>query len=211
MSRFLKVSRYSLTVIFLGACLSGVLGVLLDRWYLMGIAVVTAYGMFLQFNDTVLRKQALQSSPFGANSPVRNVEYLIIGDMFDGACAIGENATYVQISAPGRGEAACYEIVRHTHSILKEGGTVCICMDHRHIHDPIGIFDIRFFHPVTINRLHLRGKQKCARLPVLFAPIRSFRILIGRLSKKYTPSEYRSAEIETFCLERGYNVQYWLK
>jgi len=103
----------------------------------------------------VRNKMRTMSAPFDIFSNVRNVDYLVIGDFCRAEDYVPKGKTYVQIAAPGRSLNSSFQILRHTHSILKENGNVII---------PIGnskkdfmIFDMPFFTRLQSKNIICRG------------------------------------------------------
>ena len=71
-------------------------------------------------NRLAFSRNNIQIQPFGAYSEIRNVDVLIIGDMINPCIVVKDGQSYVQIKAPFRNLESCYELVRHTHSILND-------------------------------------------------------------------------------------------
>lgn len=211
MSRFLNINKYSISVMLIVSCVSCIVGVIFNWiWYLGILAMVVYYGI-LRLNNLTIKKNIRQYVPFSSTSQIRNIDYLIVGDMCDSSVIVNKNKTFIQIQAPKRGVHSCYEIVRHTHSILKDGGTVCVCLNQHYINKPIGVFDIPFFHPVTIKRLCLQNINRWASYPMICRPLSAIILLLGIQSKRYVLCNESYREIDEFCSERGYTVQYWMK
>ncbi len=156
----------------------------------------------------VLKKYKKQSEVFSPSSLVRNVDYLVIGDMY----SVEEKGSYVQISSPDRGIEAIFEILKHTHSILKEGGCVILALREKNIEKSgFSIFDIPFFHHITVERLKkenrtLRGGVKS----VLAHPLMYLGYVLD-VKKRYFEQEIENEPIEKFCSERGYELIYKIR
>ena len=174
------------------------------RLYILGILLPCV----LLLNWLVKNKLEKQRRPFYPHSLIRNVDYLIIGDMCDASEIVPEGSTYVQIAAPGRGLAASYEILRHTFSILKEnGGNAVIVVKRRNSEkEKYSLFDVGFFHTVTINKLGLEDKIMMSKLPFVFSPIKSLVFLLG-IRKVKNIKDYHNEEIERFCAEREIGIR----
>ncbi len=130
-------------------------------------------------NRAVLKKMHAAHAPFRPLSRIRNVDFLVIGTFIDARSFIPKGKSFVQIAAPGRGLFSAYQVLRHTHSILKEeGGTVMLAFEKGK--DKFTVFDMPFLHPVTVKKYHLEGLKRESRFPMIFAPINSVRSLITR-------------------------------
>lgn len=161
-------------------------------------------------NEAALRRISRQRELFIAGSRVRNVDYLLIGDMCRATDIVPAGKTYVQLAAPGRSLAASYEILRHTHSILKEDGG-CVVLTPAGGKSGYSVYDVPFFHTVTVSRLGLSTLRKMQRLPALFAPWRTARFLLGVAGRGWRESECPKREITDFCAERSIVLKYMCK
>ncbi len=161
-------------------------------------------------NEATRKKLQSFHKPFDTFSEIRNVDYLIIGDQCDPQEFVPEDKTYVQIAAPDRGIRSAYQILRHTHSILKEegGAVIMTCGKSK---KEFSIFDIPFLHPVTIKKYHLENLKMKSNLPILFAPIASLKFLIGGTQHTYTAMRDVDEELITFCEERNYSLKCFVK
>lgn len=174
--------------------------------YVVGALVIAA----LWLNEAAVRRIRAQLEPFGARSRVRNVDYLLIGDMCRPEDIVPAGKSYVQIAAPGRSLAACYEILRHTHSILKEDGgcAVLAVQDKNSDKKSYSVFDVSFFHTVTVTKLCLERLSKWRSFPVLLAPWRTMRFLIGWKRDGWHRAACPDRGIERFCVERNIELRY---
>lgn len=176
---------------------------LLLGWYIIGSVAI----MFAILNEAVLYKMRKDIAPFDSRSRIRNVDYLVIGDL----CRIQEIApegmTYVKITSPGRSLTASYEILRHTFSILKEaGGTVAIIG--KESTTGYTVFDVPYFHQVTIERLELERLNKCRSLPILAAPIKSLGFLFGA-GRSIRETVCLDENVSAFCREREIELKFY--
>ncbi len=206
MSGILKSRKKLAALLCLGAGAAALaaLGVVLHGGILYYAAVYGLMLAVLALCYAVRRKMQKIAAPFGSFSPVRNVDYLVIGDCIDPAACVPQGATFVQVAAPDRSRNASYQILRHTHSILKEeGGNVVIAIGRGKA--DFTLFDMPFLHPITVKKYHLEGKQRMSRLAFLFAPIASIRFLVGR-PHAFRPAEDVDAQLAAFCQERGYTL-----
>lgn len=178
------------------------------KLYILSVVVfllLLTHILVFKLNKVVIKKLNKQAEVFTSLSEIRNVDYLVIGDM----CQLDLLGNKVELLAPGRGINACYEILRHTHSILKPGGKVIVAVKKKSVNNSINSFDLPFFHSITINRLQLKNiKQK--RIAYLHL-IRSIKYILNVKSKGYVFSKCYDERIITFCEERGYNFEFLLK
>lgn len=205
MSRILK-NKKKVAIYAIGLTLSILLmSVLHFRWYMM-LMLGILYFLLVFLNEGVCRKMYYMHKPFEVYSEIRNVDYLLIGDFCNADNYVPKESTYVQISAPNRGFNSSYQILRHTHSILKEkGGTVIMAIGNNKKN--FMIFDIPFLHNITIKKYNLEGLRVMSRFPFFFAPIDSLRFLWGGVSK-YAPTQNTDEELSRFCKERDYKIIY---
>ncbi len=150
---------------------------------------------------------------FSNNSLVRNVDYLIISDMFDPNVTVSDGKSFVQIYAPKKSIKGCYEILRHTHSILRDDGNGCvvIALRKKYYKGQYSLFDTFFFHPVTISKMGLESLRKKANNPFRYAPISSLIMAFGKLSNHYRLIQNQSDDIVQFCNERHYQIKWYEK
>ena len=170
------------------------------------LAVWAIAVLMMWINLRAFRINRKQAAPFDAKSDVRNVDMLIIGDMINPDAAQAKR--YVQICAPGRGLRACYEILRHTHSILDdESGKSCVVIavkSESRKRDSFSVFDVAFFHTITIKKYALDWLCRMERYPILIEPMGSLRVMLGIKSRNYHEISCPMPELEAFCNERGY-------
>lgn len=180
--------------------------VLLVSFWILGFyipAVLLAVAAVI--NELTFRKMNRQKVLFGTYGSIRNIDCLVIGDVSPTAATnIVNTDSFVCINSPNCTLVGIYELLRHTFSILKEnGGKVILVVKEKNIAKKgYSIFEIAFFHDVTIHRLGLENKRKMSRFPFLFSPVKSLIFLAGRLPVRYN-EEHNDAEIEEFCSERG--------
>ena len=163
-------------------------------------------------NFRAYRQNRKQAAVFGAYSDVRNVNVLIIGDMIAPE-VVGAGRSFVQVCAPGRGLRSCYEVLRHTHSILDdEGGDSCVVIalkaKNRGKMD-FSVFDVPFFHRITVKKYGLERLCRLEKFPVIYEPLGIFAAAFGIKSRGWHEEGCFSPEIEKFCDERGYRVRFF--
>ena len=87
------------------------------------LVIITVYlfcAILFWLNRKALKKIQDQKEPFKIGGKIRNVHYLIIGDMAKPSIMVPANQSFVQIKAPNRSLRASFEILKHTSSILDE-------------------------------------------------------------------------------------------
>lgn len=184
-----------------------------NEYYISGIIAFMACALLVclhYVNKLVRQRINIQLAPFGARSEVRNIDALIIGDMINAKIINLDvnNKTFLQLSAPDRNIKACYEILRHTHSILRDGGTVIIAVKKKYASESdFSIYDVQFFHRVTLEKYGLAKNFGLADL--LRHPLRACIFAFGITGMNYRESECISSEINAFCEERNYVLRYF--
>lgn len=209
MSRFLKYQKKKiLAFFFLLLCfillllgkvaVSVILGTLFVFVCLLAIVEKKAH-----------KKLNEQVQIFSPNSSVRNVDRLIIGDLLTSDCEEMENA--VSICAPGRTLFASFQILRHTHSILRSDGlgeVVIVVKKDSITRKTYSVFDIPFFYYTTIQMQNLYQLQRKGKHLMLHAPIKTTRFVFHLTNTKYYEVGVLDQTIDDFCAERGYRVKY---
>lgn len=206
MSRFLKF-------ILIGACAWMIIFFLClkaQKW--LFAIVLFILGCCFAINFVLYAKLKKNVNQMNANGTVRNVDYLIIGENFDSSRLVDASSSKFQILSPGRSLYVSKEILRHTFSILKEGGTVII-LDKGNKNQKFTCFDTLWLHDITIKRLGLKVERKLNKFPLFLSPIKSICILFNiRNMQSGTPVEMKCPDesIAEFCFKRGLNFKYYL-
>lgn len=192
--------KKAVAVLFLLLVIISIL--LVFRMYIPAVIII----VITVANELTVRKINKQKAPFDTFSRIRNVDCLVIGDISPKSVQTFLGCgTAISIYLPGCTLAGAYEVLRHTFSILKEdGGQVMLVVREKNI-DKRGysLFEIGFFHAITINRLKLNNSKYILRMPILFDPIKSVMFLFGIKRTKFT-GEYCDNEIFAFCEKRGF-------
>lgn len=176
---------------------------LLLGWYIIGCLVI----FLVILNEAVLYKMRKERAPFDSRSRVRNVDYLVIGDLCRIQEIVPDGMTYVKITSPGRSLAASYEILRHTFSILKEtGGTVAIIG--KESTTGYAVFDVPYFHQVTIERLRLERLNRWKSLPILAVPIKSLGFIFG-VGHSVQETVCSNENVAAFCRDREIQLRFY--
>lgn len=155
-----------------------VLASILSNSLFITAIIYVSYFFIMVLNEIVRIKMNKTRELFDIFSSVRNIDYLIIGDFCVARDYVPNKSSYVQIFAPGRGYNSAYQILRHTHSILKEEKGVVIMTIGESKKD-FTIFDVPFLCSLTIKKYNLEDLCKKSKFPVIFAPINSIRFLGG--------------------------------
>lgn len=233
-----KVFNYKSLYIFLCVLLMSVsIALAISGAYILLLLCIVLL-MLVCFNVLVVLKIKQPVKVFGERSRVRNVDYLVIGDMCEVDEVIlnldeqGKNRekeiTYVQLSAPERTLFSSYEILRHTYSILKEtGGKVILVVKRKNVEkQKLSIFDMPIFllSPTTVKRLRLESLKIRSYFPLFVSPLKSIRLFFcsemggnvmeGDNSKKVLGVKYHrvdcpNKDIAVFCDERGMTLEVW--
>ena len=177
------------------------------------IITVVVIGLFLvlaiHINNTVVSRNKSNRNIFGANSKIRNVDYLLIGDMISPYEVVPENKTYVQICCPNRTMLSCWELLRHCHSIIRDGGNVVVYVRSKRIStQEFSIFDVSYFHRITIDKYDLKSFKYMNKLPIIFSPINTIKLFINRAAHKHVRINCPSEDLVSFCNERGYSLTF---
>lgn len=224
MSGFLRYMRSNIKPIVLIisislSTVSIVAGVMIS-WPIVTSLLVIGGGVsgliLLASNEVILNRLQRQISCMGPRSRVRDVDYLVIGDQCRVMDLVPHGRKYVQITAPGRSLRAAFEILRHTWSILKDGGhavlAVCETNGSRNMtkSGEFSVFDVPFLHAITVKALGLERLRHRSMMPVVFAPLRSFRFLLGMHLSGWRRQECPLREVKEFCNERGIILEYFV-
>ena len=159
-------------------------------------------------NELTFRKINKQKAPFGTMSRIRNVECLVIGDVsLKTAKYLAGNNSTVCIQSPDCTLVGVYEVLRHTFSILTEdGGKAILVVKKKNIEKVrYSIFEVVFFHVVTIHRNGLKNKRRMSRFPIIFSPVKSL-IFLSEAFPTRKRKEHFDMNIQNFCLERRIEV-----
>ena len=209
MSRVLNKKIILCLIVVLGSVILGLMG------YIVGMLAFPCLCFCLYIINRNIRKQIAKSnSAFNSMSPIRNIDRLIIGDMMKlpNELKVG---SFLQIEAPNRSLLSSYEILRHTHSILKDDGEAEVILVVKRSNMSKGkytIFDIPFFHYITIRQKKLEKLQRNMYYPLLYDPLNSLCYWLKIRTKGYTEVDNTIDDnISKFCTERNFKVRFWVK
>lgn len=179
-------------------------GFVLFKLYLISFLVL----LIAVLNYTVVRKMDGQNEAFSPRGRIRNIDTLIIGDVSNDAKKklLGKD-TGICINSPCCSLTAAYELLRHSFSILKENnGKAIIVVKKMRMKKSYNLFDVRFFHAVTISRLNLKKFVYKCYFPMIFEPFLSIRFLLGIGCKELVETKEIPKELYEFCVERNINL-----
>ena len=166
-------------------------------------------------NYIAYKNNSIQLNPFGTYSMVRNVDLLIIGDLFDPSDILKSGQSYVQIAAPGRTMEAAFELLRHTHSILNDEtgkSEIILAVCRKNLNKcNFSVWDVPFFHRITVERYRLQILRRMSKVPIIIDFYGTIRMLLGKKSKGYIEELCGRQDMEAFCRERGYNLRLFVK
>lgn len=172
-------------------------------------AIIFSIFVIVIINRMVERKIKEFQKPFSPYSGIRNVQYLVIGDLCNPRIFIPEGASYVAVLAPNRSLEAAFEVFRHTESILDEYvGTVVFACKIENASKGLTIFDMPFMAEVTILSKRLQKLVHRSQFPLLYEPWQSIKLLSGMKKKNWHEQEV-PVFIKKFCEERQIKSRYY--
>lgn len=151
----------------------------------------------------------VQKEPFKNGGSVRNIKYLMIGDMIDPSSVVPPNCSYVQIKAPGRGKKASFEILKHTFSILDEDDGIVIITAKKNAVDSFTVFDYPFFHELTFNRYHIECPHLFLRFPLLKYPLATIQLALNHYQNGWKETVCSDSELNKFCRQRNIKLRFY--
>lgn len=166
--------------------------------------------IMLLVNKNVYDKAAFNSTHLFTTID-RNYDYLVIGDYCDISNYERQGKTIAYLSPKLRSMEAIELLVMRLYSLLdEEKGELIIIKDKKGKSSKISVFDIPFLHEITLNKLGLSKMKYLCRLPLLFAPIGSIRLLLsirrkGILQESKCPSE----KLAAFCESRHIKYKFY--
>lgn len=208
MSRILRNKK--LLVLASGSLLAVAL-LFISLWILS--IIILGGALFVLMNHIVIRKIGC---PFQALSSVREIKSyktLIIGEYASPSeyRAYCDKDTSVVITSPNRSLEASYQLLLHTASCIEECGT-CIILYNRMVQiNGLTLFDLPYIHPITRKELQIEYLVKQSRLPLLYEPIKSLKMLLHIKKRGFFETECPSAEIKNYCNKKGIHLIYMAK
>ena len=204
MSRLLKL-------LMIGGCLWVFILVICfikHLWFLF--AVLILIGIYIAVNFALYKKIKNNVNQMNATGTIRNVDFLIIGEYIDVHSLVDDGSSVFVILSPERSLQASKEILRHTFSILRDGGTVIITSPKGALNG-YTCFDTMWFHDITIKRLGLKIKKLLNKFPLFAEPVKSICLLMraDNKGKKINEMLCPDSEIPKFCSKRGLNFKYY--
>lgn len=210
MFRFLKLYKETFLVALL--CIIAVI------LYMLGIQIIIPTIILLMALGFLIDERARlmldeQTSYVYGGKKVRNVDYLIIGDMVDLSDVYGKGKKVVSIMAPNRSLECSFWVLKRMFSLLDEkSGKVIIAVKENNIKKRgITLFEYSFLSPIYRNILEVHYLEKHRKYPFFYSPIKSFKMVCGiGVKRKSDKVDCLDNNIENFCLERGLNVEFRL-
>ncbi len=166
--------------------------------------------VFYYVNHCAVRIINSQKAPFQNYGKIRNVDYLIIGDMIDLNSIVPSDKKYVQIKAPNRGLNASFEILKHTSSILDEdNGNVIFAVKRTQCENKFSVFDVPFLHTLTIKKYGIEKLALLSKFPFFVKPFSTLTLLFNVFNKNWKEIKCPNKEIIRFCDERSFKLKYY--
>lgn len=141
----------------------------------------------------------------------RNYDCLVIGETCFIAELFKEKGTKIEFLAPNRSLVSSFELLKRLFSLLKEktGTVIIICTSIGVIDECVSVLDIPYLHETQLKKLAIKNRLLRLYFPILFAPLKSIKVLIGkRPIKSYKEIICPNDEIITFCKERDINLRF---
>ena len=142
----------------------------------------------------------------------RNYKYLVIGDQCDYQNVIGDDNSIAFLSPIPQSNYATYEFVRRLYSLLdEEYGTLVITkFENNNNETRISVFDVPYLHENTLSQLGKQRMKLLCRLPFLYSPIGSFKVLWGiKCNKIPEITNCPLGNIVAFCESRNIRLKYY--
>ena len=211
MSRFIKISKlklikYTILVLLLIFLITSLI---LKNFLFIVIALLGI--IFIILNEIINKKIFLEAKKFKPFSNIRNIDYLIIGNMCDISSLIPKDSSYIAIMAPNRNTKTCFELLKHTYSILnidEKKATAIIIDNPKNQNKEFTIFDIPFLSRTKIKDLNLSTLLIKSKFPLLFAPISSLKFLFNLKQSALKTVECPDENIKSFCDKRNIKLDY---
>lgn len=168
-----------------------------------------ALGLFI--DERAKRILDEQTSYAYGKKQVRNVDYLIIGDMADIGDICEEGDKTVCIMSPNRSLECSFWVLKRMFSLLdEESGKAIITVKEKNIKKQgVTLFEYSFLSPIYKNILKVHYLEKRRKHPFFYSPIRSFGLVCGTKHKS-VKTESLDNNIEEFCRMRGIDVEFRL-
>lgn len=208
MFRFLKSHKEACLAVLL--CLGAVILCILRVHVCIPIIVfLLALGLFI--DERAKRILDKQTSCVYGKGQIRNIDYLIIGDMADIRDICGKGKKTVCIMSPNRSLECSFWVLKRMFSLLNEkSGKAIITVKEKNIKKQgVTLFEYSFLSPIYRNILKVHYLEKRRKHPFFYSPIRSFELVCGTKHKS-EKTEYLDNNIEEFCHVRGIDVEFRL-
>lgn len=161
-------------------------------------------------NHKAVKIIELQKAPFQIFGEIRNVDYLIIGDMINPSLIVPSDKSFVQIKAPRRSLDATFEILKFASSILDEdNGNVIIAVKKAGFEKSFSVFDAPFLYDLTIKKYGIERLVRLSKIPFIVKPLSTAILLLNIYSKNWKEIECPNSDMIKFCDERSFQLKYY--
>lgn len=208
MSRILITKRRILFafayMVIMSVCLYLKIFIILSFFMMVAVLLVANNIVRKKINDPISKLSSLRE--------IKSYNTIVIGDYCEKEvylpyCGKGNVLEFI---CPKRSIDASYQILRHTFSVLEENGTCIIVNGNNSERNRYSVFDLPFFHFITLKELKLETLKSKSRWPLLFYPVCSIMILAGMRSRKFRLNKnlQNISEIKEFCEKRNLSLIY---
>nr|WP_317354354.1 hypothetical protein [uncultured Agathobacter sp.] len=214
MSRILKHKKKAiiiLTIIIIEIIIAFICNDCMPYIGIIDIVIIAIYIV----NRKVVKIMLKQTECFSPYSDIRNVKFLIIGEKCRISDIIKKNDAYVQIIIPNATSRVCFEILKHTSSILADENSCVIfvtkCLDRNK--RKCDVLETFFYHDVTLKKYNIKHAGIKRKLPFLFSPINCLKLLAFNVEREVKGCDAQSGlgeiyrEVNKFCECRNYDLK----
>ncbi len=178
-------------------------------YLLLVLLILIAF--FVLFIDKQVKKELdKQTSYVYGKNQIRNVDYLLIGDLFDEYSICDDNSSIVSIQSYNRSLDGAFWILKRVFSLVDETkGKIIIVIKEKNVKSSdVTLFEYSFLSPVIRRLLNVLYLEKERRHPFLYSPFKSFQLLYGKRSRNTCVANCPNSDIVAFCRERNLNFEY---
>ena len=211
-----RVLRHSTWLLAGGAIILGEVVACWMRWVPLPLVLAIDFlcACVLGFDIVVIERVRGQLDVLRPQSSVRNVDCLIVGEPCEVSRVLPRGCTtYITIGHPRITLAACHQILRRAHGVVRDDGEVVFVLRDRAalVDETLHPIDTLYLHELTIRMLGLQRRRGMAKALVLCQPQVSLMILLGMRLRDvcaYVGDEAHASE--EFCAERGLTLRLWV-
>ena len=206
MLRFLKKNKIQIclyALIFISAIL------IITGYTYIGFSGLIIF-VILYFDNKAKHILDRQTSCVYGKDQVRTVNYMVIGDLFNASSIIPPKKSTLYFEAPDRTLEGSFWILKRLFSIVDENnGKIIIAIKRKNISkEGISLFEYSFLSPIYVKILNVRKLAFQRKHPLLYAPIRTMKLLINKRYNKSVIEECPDMDISTFASERNLNIEF---